>query len=297
MKPQFSICMCNYNMEETIEVAIRSICDQIDDNFEIIVVDDGSNDSSQDIIRSLRSEFKNIRGIFLKRDRKRFLGETRNIAARHARGSYLIHHVDADDEWSKSIQMLTEVYIRICKAIGKEVWLAGNQFQICPRRLFEENGGYENVRAFEDRLMWMKLSAKKEIIFLSHNPVRKRLRIKSSVSVRKAISYQYWALMIELASGSISRPGMVVKYVYDAVARRENMYLGRKGRVLRAFVACFAITRRRLKLRDGEVDKENFASRREDLTKTIMDLQEMYSVDMSDLYGEDYSRIFGVEYN
>ena len=46
LTPKYSICICNYNMNDTLERSINSILKQIDDEIEIIVVDDGSNDNS-----------------------------------------------------------------------------------------------------------------------------------------------------------------------------------------------------------------------------------------------------------
>ena len=46
----YSICIANLNMEKTVEVCLRSVLDQIDQRFEVIVVEDGSTDNSVNIL-------------------------------------------------------------------------------------------------------------------------------------------------------------------------------------------------------------------------------------------------------
>ncbi|MCB2196697.1 MAG: glycosyltransferase family 2 protein [Bacteroidetes bacterium] len=62
MKEKVSIIICAYNEEETIEEVVRK-CHEYNSKSEIIVVDDGSSDKTQDILSNLNKEidFKNIR--------------------------------------------------------------------------------------------------------------------------------------------------------------------------------------------------------------------------------------------
>ncbi len=62
MKEKVSIIICAYNEEETIEEVVRK-CHEYNSKSEIIVVDDGSSDKTQDILNNLNKEigFKNIR--------------------------------------------------------------------------------------------------------------------------------------------------------------------------------------------------------------------------------------------
>ena len=46
MKPIYSLCICNYNMNDTLESSINSLLAQINESTEIIVIDDGSSDNS-----------------------------------------------------------------------------------------------------------------------------------------------------------------------------------------------------------------------------------------------------------
>ena len=49
-RPKYSICICNYNMSRTISLCIESLVKQINNEFEIVVIDDGSNDKSAETL-------------------------------------------------------------------------------------------------------------------------------------------------------------------------------------------------------------------------------------------------------
>ncbi len=81
-----------YNGEATIARAIESALAQQFEGFEIVVVDDGSTDSSPRVIESYVSKIRVVR------QANRGLGSARNAGAAVARGEYLAF-LDADDEW------------------------------------------------------------------------------------------------------------------------------------------------------------------------------------------------------
>ncbi|MDA8010514.1 MAG: glycosyltransferase, partial [Alphaproteobacteria bacterium] len=53
-KPPVSVVMAAYNEEAHIIAAIRSVLAQTFGDFELIVINDGSTDSTADSVRSLR---------------------------------------------------------------------------------------------------------------------------------------------------------------------------------------------------------------------------------------------------
>ena len=53
--PYFSICLATYNMENYIESTISSIMNQSFQDFEIIIVNDYSNDNTLNIINKLKN--------------------------------------------------------------------------------------------------------------------------------------------------------------------------------------------------------------------------------------------------
>ena len=81
-----------YNEAENIREAIQSILDQTYQNFELVVVDDGSTDNSVKVIKEFRDS--RIRLIELKKNHG--VSYAANIAVEAARGSYILR-MDADD--------------------------------------------------------------------------------------------------------------------------------------------------------------------------------------------------------
>ena len=70
---KYSVCICNYNMADTLEISLSSVLNQLDDRFEVLIIDDGSKDKSVDIIKMLKIKYNNLRLICLKRDKNRKL--------------------------------------------------------------------------------------------------------------------------------------------------------------------------------------------------------------------------------
>jgi glycosyltransferase involved in cell wall biosynthesis len=78
-----------------IEKAINSVLKQTYQDFEIIVIDDGSTDNTEEVIRS----FPDKRIKYIKKYKKnRGISVARNVGIKIARGKY-IALLDSDDEW------------------------------------------------------------------------------------------------------------------------------------------------------------------------------------------------------
>lgn len=90
-----SVVIPVYNAELTIEQAISSVVNQTYSNIEIIIVNDGSSDTSAQVIRSIPYPIKYIE--------QENLGAAvaRNNGVLKAQGKY-VAFLDADDVWHKS---------------------------------------------------------------------------------------------------------------------------------------------------------------------------------------------------
>lgn len=88
-----------YNAEKYIWHTIKSVQNQEYENWEMIIVNDCSNDNSERIIKSIMKEDKRIRYIKLKKNSG--VAIARNTAIGNAKGRF-IGFLDADDIWLKS---------------------------------------------------------------------------------------------------------------------------------------------------------------------------------------------------
>lgn len=102
-----SVIVPVYNIAQYIEKCVRSICDQTYKELEILLVDDGSNDSSGLICDSLAEEDKRIAVIHKKNEG---VSSARNLGLKLAQGQYVIF-IDGDD-WCQP-QMLELLYAAI----------------------------------------------------------------------------------------------------------------------------------------------------------------------------------------
>ena len=91
-KPLITVYITNYNYGKYINKAINSILNQTLKNFELIIIDDGSNDKSKSIIKKYSSH-KKIITIF---QQNKGLIATNNLAIKISRGKYIIR-LEADD--------------------------------------------------------------------------------------------------------------------------------------------------------------------------------------------------------
>ncbi len=88
---KLSIIMPAYNAEETIEASIQSVLSSESDCFELIVINDGSKDSTEEIIKS----FSDARIKYIKKQNSG-VSDTRNYGLNMAKGEY-ITFIDSDD--------------------------------------------------------------------------------------------------------------------------------------------------------------------------------------------------------
>lgn len=90
---KISVIVPMYNAEKTIERCINSILKQTISAFEIVLINDGSTDRTEDIVRRLQNEKSNIKYFYKENSG---VAQTRNYGIEKAQGDYIIF-VDADD--------------------------------------------------------------------------------------------------------------------------------------------------------------------------------------------------------
>ena len=119
--PTASVLLPVYNGEEYLRLAIDSILSQDFNSFELIVINDGSTDSSRDILESYRDD-----RVRLIHQSNQGLAKTLNYGLQLARGKYIIRQdqddVSLEDRISRQVN-----YLRAnpkCALVGTraEIW-------------------------------------------------------------------------------------------------------------------------------------------------------------------------------
>lgn len=95
MDEMVSIIMPSYNTADYIAESIDSVIAQTHSNWELIIVDDCSDDNTEDVVKRYLCD---ARIIFLKNKKNCGAAVSRNRALRHAKGKW-IAFLDSDDLW------------------------------------------------------------------------------------------------------------------------------------------------------------------------------------------------------
>ncbi len=92
--PKVSIIVPVYNVEKHIEKCLQSLVNQTMNDIEIIIVNDGTIDNSEEIINKYIEKYSDIIKYYKKENTG--LSDTRNYAVTKAKGQYIMF-VDSDD--------------------------------------------------------------------------------------------------------------------------------------------------------------------------------------------------------
>ena len=92
--PMVSVIIPTHNRAELLPRSVDSVLTQTYDNYEILIVDDGSSDTTQEVADS----FADSRIRYVRREQSGGASAARNTGIRNVRGEY-IAFLDDDDEW------------------------------------------------------------------------------------------------------------------------------------------------------------------------------------------------------
>lgn len=130
--PDVSVVMPVYNSARYLPLAIESILNQTYRNFELIIVDDGSTDSSYRLISKKAEKDKRI--IILRNKTNIGICQSLNKGLKQARGKY-IARMDGDD-WSYPDRLETQLTFMKSHA---DVVLCGSAIEVCDENLKVKN--------------------------------------------------------------------------------------------------------------------------------------------------------------
>lgn len=139
--PKLSIIIPVYNAENTLRKCLDSILEQNYTDYEIILVNDGSQDSSEKIILEYEKENNKIKYISKENSG---VADSRNIGVKNATGEYIVF-VDSDDYVKNTIFTDIESYlekgIELIKWKGILVNKDGKEISKMQGPCFEETTG------------------------------------------------------------------------------------------------------------------------------------------------------------
>lgn len=143
--PLVSVIIPTYNRAHLVQRAIRSVLRQSYSDYEIIVVDDGSTDSTREIVQEAFPE------IAIVSQSRTGVSAARNTGIRHSRGE-LLAFLDSDDEWLPE-KLSRQVNLYGCKGTEfichtDEIWMRNGE-TVSQKGIHRKQGGKFFERALE----------------------------------------------------------------------------------------------------------------------------------------------------
>lgn len=120
--PLVSVIIIFLNAADFLKEAVESVLDQTYPQWELLLIDDGSSDSSSETAISYAARLPN-RIFYLEHEQHQNMGmsASRNLGIHHSKGSY-IAFLDADDYW---LPMKLETHVRILETHSSAGMLFG----------------------------------------------------------------------------------------------------------------------------------------------------------------------------
>lgn len=212
---QFSVIIPLYNKENSIEKTLNSVFNQSFSNYEIIIINDGSTDKSEEKVKTFSDE--RLRVIS---NENKGVSQARNLGIELAKGT-LIAFLDADDYWFPThLEALFQLHKNfpesgllatnyqfyysdkktiqpVFEGIPKEKWsgilndffkssmkyrLAWTSAVAVKKEVFEKVGNFKNYNAGEDNEMWLRIALKYALAFDNQVSVYYNMNVCNKIS-------------------------------------------------------------------------------------------------------------------
>ena len=106
--PKVSIIIPTYNRVKMLEKSIESVFAQSYKDWELIIIDDASNDETEERMKQLSSREKSVRYMRIPKIVGKGISEYLNIGLRNSKGEY-IARIDDDDFWCHKDKLKMQV--------------------------------------------------------------------------------------------------------------------------------------------------------------------------------------------
>ncbi len=217
----FSVIIPTYNRLSTLDRAIKSVCKQSFNSYELIVVNDGSSDDTEDYLNDNKITFFNSAQV----GHPKGVSFARNLGVSKSLGQWICF-LDSDDEWfedklDKQYEMIQNNH-EVFLVHGEERWIrngkrvnqmkkhkkgGGDQFirslNLClispsavaiRRDIYNEFHGFrEDFVVCEDYDLWLKITSKYPVHFISDEIILKYGGHEDQLS-RKFKAMDYWRI-------------------------------------------------------------------------------------------------------
>lgn len=145
MDIKVSVIIPVYNGEKYLHQCLDAVCGQTLTEIEIICVDDGSTDSSFEVLREYQDKDSRIQ---LYQQENLYAGAARNLGKSHASGEYLVFW-DCDDSFEKDA---LEVMYNKASSLQADICICGANRFMERTNLVSPNPGYVDMKRVPDEI-------------------------------------------------------------------------------------------------------------------------------------------------
>ena len=217
--PAVSIIMPCFNGARTVEQAIRSAFAQTYQDWELVVVDDGSRDASPAILRQLAASDVRVR--ILTNATPSGASIARNRALSEARGRY-VAFLDADDAWLPS-----KLELQLRAMVESNAALVCSSYDI----MNADGSITGNVRPKPGPLKYRSMLADNPIGTLTVLVDRKLCGdVRFQQNLRTSEDYQLWLSIIRRGLTAICLPDVLAVYRVHGSSLSSNKVLAARNR-------------------------------------------------------------------
>lgn len=227
-----------FNRENTIKRALDSIIAQLDEIEELMIINDGSTDKTQDVIKEYTNKYPEKITYYFKENEG--IAATRNFGIQHAKGNYIMF-VDSDDYIDISLVKKLQTYMQqnkdIIKFKSKSVDKDGKIIEEIDGPIFFNVNGEEafNKLAFTDVLLDSPcVYVLKKELFLKNNLFFRvgtyhedfgliPLILLSAKSVVSTDIYGYYYVQTQNSITRNNDYGKTIKKFEDTLVHYDNM--------------------------------------------------------------------------
>lgn len=199
--PRFSVIIPLYNKAPYVAKTIESVLGQTCDDYELLIIDNGSTDGSSEIVAG----FTDSRIRIVRLEKNVGVSNARNNGVAMSTAPY-ITFLDADDWWEptflEEMDNLTEQYpdagiygtsyyivknskrraapigivenftcgeIDYCHVYAKTLCMPLTSISVCmPRTVFDETGGFPpSIKLGEDFMLWLQVALTHKVVLLN----------------------------------------------------------------------------------------------------------------------------------
>jgi len=267
--PQVSVIIPTFSRAEVLPIAIRSVLNQTFQDLEILIVDDGSSDTTQAVVKS----FDDDRIHYIRHPKPRGGAAARNTGIAHSRGEY-VAFLDDDDEWyphklarqmevmrrsEPEVAAVYSGYFVVERATGKirgrmtpkfrgdlasellrENPIGGTSCMLVRKDCLEKVGCFdEQLPSFQDYDLWIRISREFRFDYVEEPLLNYYLHPKKVWTNLDALTQGLEVMLNKYGSSMAFRRASSHYYLFCGITFCETNQIGRGRQALRRAVGVY----------------------------------------------------------